>query len=219
MIKAVIFDCDGTIYDNKGVGDTGNIKGIERTFQELKIKAKLPEKKDILKRCGMPNPDFFVGLIPDKYFKSAYPLAYKYTLEEITKLVMAKKGELFNGTVKTLKALKNKSLKLGLVTNCEKDYIRALIDTYSLDRFFDLIMSVEEINGDKGDLIKIGLKKLGIKPKEALVVGDRKSDCDAAKKAGCKSVAVTYGYGSAQELKEADYKINNLNELSEIIKK
>lgn len=217
MIKAIIFDNDGTIYNNRGVGDIGNIKGMKRAFQELNIKAKLPSRGGVMKRYGMPNPEFFIGLIPERYFEKVYPLVYKYTLEEIVKLVRAKKGKLFTGAHETLKTLKGKGLKLGLVTNGEKDYIRALVDTYSLDRFFDLFMSVEEINGDKGDLIKMELNKLGIKPEEALMVGDRKSDIDAARKAGCKSVAITYGYGSKQELKEADFKIKNLKELIKIL--
>lgn len=216
MIKAVILDCDGTIYDVKTVC-MGEITGLRRAFKELGIKARIPNKEDIMSRIGKLKPAFFHGLIPEKYFRMAYKVAYKYTEEDVAELVKAKKGKLYAGAVKTLKQLKKKGIKLGLVTNGGKDYINAVAKTYSLQKVFDIVMSVEEIKGDKGDLVKATLKKLKVKPEEVLVVGDRKSDIAAARKAGCKAVAVTYGYGSKEELKEADYVISDLKQLAGII--
>ncbi|MBI2575231.1 HAD family hydrolase [Candidatus Woesearchaeota archaeon] len=143
-------------------------------------------------------------------------MAYKYTEEDCEGLVRAKKGKLYAGATKTLKQLKKKGIKLCLVTNGGKGYIRAVAGTYSLQKVFDAIMSVEEVKGDKGDLVKAALKRLGVKPKEALMVGDRASDIEAARKAGCKAVAVTYGYGKRDELEGADFVINDLKELAEI---
>ncbi len=215
MIKAVIFDCDGTVYDVKAVY-MGEITGLRRVFKELEIKAGIPNKEDIMSRVGKPKPDFFRGLIPEKYFRQACLLAYKYTEEDSEGLVKAKKGTLYAGTIKTLKQLKKKGIKLGLVTNGGKGYIRAVAGTYSLQNVFDVILSVEEIRGDKGDLVKAALKKLKAKPGEALMVGDRKSDIGAARKVGCKAVAVTYGYGKRGELEGADFVIHDLKELVEI---
>ncbi|MBI2142541.1 HAD family hydrolase [Candidatus Woesearchaeota archaeon] len=216
MIKAIVFDCDGTVYDIKVY--MGEITGLKRAFKELGIKAGVPKKETILGRCGTPKPDFFHGIIPEKYFRQAYRLAYKYTEEDCEGLVKAKKGKLYSGAIKTLKQLKKKGIKLGLVTNGGKGYIRAVAGTYSLQKVFDVVMSVEEVKGDKGDLVKAALKRLGVKPKEALMVGDRKSDIDAARKAGCKTVAVTYGYGSRRELEGADYVISDLKQLMGVMR-
>src|SRR3989338_1280230 len=116
MIKAVIFDCDGTVYDIKTVY-MGEITGLRRAFKELGINAGVPKKEDILKRVGKSKPDFFHGLIPEKYFRQAYPLAYKYTEEDSEMLVRARKGRLYAGAIKTLTQLKKKGIKLGLATN------------------------------------------------------------------------------------------------------
>lgn len=216
MIKAIILDCDGTIYDVKDVY-MGEITGLGRAFRELGIKAGIPKKEDIMRRIGKPKPDFFHGLIPEKYFKMAYSLAYKYTEEDSEGLVKAKKGKLYAGAIKALKQLKKKGIKLGLVTNGGKGYIRAVAETYKLNKVFDAAISVEEIKGDKGDLVKAALKKLKVKADETLVVGDRNSDIEAARKAGCKAVAVTYGFGSKEELQGADFVINDLKELVRIV--
>jgi phosphoglycolate phosphatase len=61
-----------------------------------------------------------------------------------------------------------------------------------------------ELNGkfsDKVELLKHVLKKEKIK--NAYVVGDRGIDIEAAKKAGCISIGVSYGYGTKDELANA----------------
>lgn len=55
--------------------------------------------------------------------------------------------------------------------------------------------------GDKTDVLKHALKKEGLK--KCVVIGDRGVDIQAAKKCGCPSIGVTYGYGTKEELKAA----------------
>ncbi|MBI2133152.1 HAD family hydrolase [Candidatus Woesearchaeota archaeon] len=216
MIKAIVFDCDGTLYS---IGDAieGDLIGIRRAYKELGVSAKVPSKGEFLKRAGYRYPDFFIGLIPNDLFDRAYPLVYKYSVEETVSRVREDKGWLFNNVKVVLANLKSKGIRLGLVTNGTKSYIWAVAQTYALDRIFDVIMSVEEVEGDKGDLLKFELNELKVKPNEAIMVGDRKSDIDAAKKAGCRAVGVTYGYGEEEELKDADFKIRKIEELAGIV--
>ena len=153
MIRAVVFDNDGTIYDNSAVAE-GVRKGIKRAYSELGIKAKIPNKTEIIRRTGMPNPDFFYGIIPEKGFERTYRKVYKYQIEEVIKIVRAKKGKMFQGAKNTFKKLKGMGIKIAVITNGEKDYIRAVAKTHGYGKYFAIIMSVEEINGDKGDLLK-----------------------------------------------------------------
>lgn len=51
---------------------------------------------------------------------------------------------------------------------------------------------------NKTDLLKFVIKKEGAK--QALVIGDRGVDIEAAKKCSCKSIGVSYGYGTKEEL-------------------
>jgi phosphoglycolate phosphatase len=54
---------------------------------------------------------------------------------------------------------------------------------------------------NKTDVLKHAIKKEGIK--KCIVIGDRGVDVEAAKKCGCPSIGVTYGYGTKEELKAA----------------
>ena len=56
----------------------------------------------------------------------------------------------------------------------------------------------------KPELLAMVMRELGAKPEECVMVGDKTSDFEAAKKNGMESVAVAWGYGVPDELAEAD---------------
>ena len=215
-IRLAIFDCDGTIYDGK-LGPEGDLRGLQRVYKELGIKTKLPTKKELMKRMGFPYPDFFKGLIPEEVFLKAYKKAYNYSVDEAAKLILAKKGKLMPGTMAALKKLKKKGLKLGIATNGRTKYLNAVVKAHKLDKIADMHLSFEQVKGDKGDIIFAIMKKLKAKPEETIMIGDRKSDLEAAKKAGCHAIALTNGYGSRKELKGATNIAANMKEACEII--
>ncbi len=219
MIKAVIFDCDGTVYDNCGAGDLGDVLGLKRAYDELGINAELPSKETLMKKMGSPYPVFFKGIIPDESFEDANPLAMKYAVEEAVKLVRAGKGKLYPGAIETMAALRKAGIRMGMATNGNKPYIKAVVETYKLDRLLDIYMSYQEVKGDKGDVVSEELRRLKVRPENALMVGDRKSDMEAARKAGCKATGATYGYGSKEELKDADFMISRITQLPSLVEK
>ena len=51
------------------------------------------------------------------------------------------------------------------------------------------------------------------------MIGDRHSDIEAAKYTGIKSIGVTYGFGSIEEIEDAnpDFVANNVAELHTIL--
>jgi phosphoglycolate phosphatase-like HAD superfamily hydrolase len=59
------------------------------------------------------------------------------------------------------------------------------------------------------------LEALGASPDDCLFVGDSTADMEAARRAGVKACAVTYGYGQPEHLArwEPDFWISDLREL------
>ena len=55
----------------------------------------------------------------------------------------------------------------------------------------------------KGEIIRAVLREHGISAANVVMVGDRRHDIEGARESGVFSVGVTYGYGSATELREA----------------
>jgi phosphoglycolate phosphatase len=56
---------------------------------------------------------------------------------------------------------------------------------------------------DKAELIAWILSRHGLDPSETVMIGDREHDIIAARKNGLRSIGVTYGYGSREELQAA----------------
>ena len=55
----------------------------------------------------------------------------------------------------------------------------------------------------RGELINYIVEIEGLNPATSIMIGDRKHDILGAKKAGLKSVGITWGYGSEEELRSA----------------
>ena len=70
---------------------------------------------------------------------------------------------------------------------------------------FDFISGAEfdGTRSSKWEVIAYAIEQLGIKPDEAILVGDRKYDVLGAKKCGVDCVGVGFGYAEPGELMES----------------
>jgi HAD superfamily hydrolase (TIGR01509 family) len=93
---------------------------------------------------------------------------------------------------------------------------RAVLEQFGLLRYFDHVQGTDGFPCKPApDVILMSLQALGAAPETCLMVGDSPADMEAARRAGVKSCAATYGYGKREELAlwEPDYWIGDLGEL------
>ena len=79
-----------------------------------------------------------------------------------------------------------------------------VLDHLGIRNLFTRVYGAGEISGkttNKVDILKQVLAKEGVR--QGVVIGDRATDIDAAKKCRCTSVGVSYGYGTKEELRAA----------------
>ena len=94
-----------------------------------------------------------------------------------------------------------------------------ILDFFDLSRYFEVIVGSEldGIRSAKGEVIAEVLKQMKIEKKDQCVmIGDRKHDLIGASENGIDSIGVTYGYGSQQELEDANatYIVHSVDSLS-----
>ena len=82
------------------------------------------------------------------------------------------------------------------------------MDYFQLTDYFEEIVG-SEMNGNrtsKSEVIEETLRRLGMSEKrnQVIMVGDKEHDVFGARKADLKCVAVSYGYGSQEELEQAE---------------
>lgn len=108
----------------------------------------------------------------------------------------------FEGITDMFKELKIKDVKIGIVTSNTEENVRLFLNK-------NLITEVDFVHGEKnlfgkGRVIKKLIKRWKLLSDEVLYVGDEVRDIEAARYAGVKTVAVTWGFNSEIRLRQAN---------------
>src|SRR5690606_9429201 len=117
----------------------------------------------------------------------------------------------------TLAELKRRGYRLFVATAKPTVYAKQILEHFDLAQYFTEIYG-SELNGDrtnKGELIEYILAQQQLQADECVMVGDREHDIFGARHNGIDSIAVSYGYGSQQELTLAQpkYQIDSFDQL------
>ena len=121
--------------------------------------------------------------------------------------------ELFEDAEETLKYLKKKGFELGLITGNLKKIAMAKLKLAGIDSYFSFGGFGDNL--DRNDVAMEAIK--GREGSEIFLVGDTPLDIIAGKKIGAKTIGITTGIYSVEELKDvgADMVVNNLKQLGE----
>ncbi|MEO0248647.1 MAG: HAD-IA family hydrolase [candidate division WOR-3 bacterium] len=94
-----------------------------------------------------------------------------------------------------------------------------VLEGLKLSQYFEEVAGVDTFPERKPSPVPIlrMVARFGVRPEEAVVVGDSINDIDAGRAAGTKTVAVTYGYGSPGFSANADFVITEFRQLIEVI--
>ncbi|MBN2076821.1 MAG: HAD-IA family hydrolase [Dehalococcoidales bacterium] len=99
---------------------------------------------------------------------------------------------LYDDVIPVMKKLREKDLKIGLITNLEID-MKPICSGLGLDPYLDFIVTSGEAGSDKPqpEIFQIALKKAGVEASEAVHVGDQyKIDAVGAMNAGIRPVII-----------------------------
>lgn len=197
MLKAVLFDLDGTVLDT--------LPDLNACMNEA------------LKRFGCPPVTMeqsraFVGHGGKQYAAMALPPEKKQEVDAFYALYKAVHMQWDNVRTKPfpqegecLAALKAAGLRLAVVTNKSQGAADVLKDTLLKDYGFAAILGNREgvpVKPDPATTFE-ALRLLGVSPAEAVFVGDGDTDVQTAKNAGMRCISVLWGYRSREQLLEA----------------
>lgn len=211
--KLIIFDLDGTLIDSsRDITEAINYAIIPYGLSPLTT-------KDTIKLVGEGISRLIEKLLSNTVF---------HDNDDVRKVVMERFLEYYSshlldytrdypGVRKTLEELKN--YKKAIISNKREALSRRIIEGLGLDIFFDMIIGSDSTPEKKPSplpILKV-LNEFGLKPDEAIMVGDSNLDIEAGKAAGIKTVSVTYGYRPYDMIKDADYVIDRIEELPGVI--
>ncbi|MFH1134152.1 MAG: HAD-IIIA family hydrolase [Nanoarchaeota archaeon] len=197
MIKAIIFDLDNTLIDFMKMKRLSCEEAISAM-----IDAGLPmEKEPAIKRLfelyeelGIEHQHIFEVFLKEVMGKidwkilAAGVVAYRR--------IKASFLEPYPHTVATLLELKQRGIKLAILSDASNFEAHTRLAAAKLMPFFDVILTHDDTESYKPDekTFLRALKELGVKAEDALMVGDwAERDIDGAKKVGMRTAYAKYG--------------------------
>lgn len=209
-VELIIFDLDGTLVDScrditEALNHCFEQKGISGFCPEEVKKMvgegvnRLIEKALQIKKVSFGMNEMVECFI--NYYKqhiADYSEVYPEVKETLEKLMDFKKA-----------IISNKTTELTIKT----------VECLGLLKYFDFVAGSDFFSERKPSALPIieTIKKFNATAETTLVVGDSEIDIETAKAAGVKSVAVTYGYRQRELLKNADFIIDKISDLINII--
>ncbi|AVX11864.1 phosphoglycolate phosphatase [Stutzerimonas stutzeri] len=98
--------------------------------------------------------------------------------------------------------LRERRVKLAIITNKPAQFIEPLLEEKGLAGYFDWLVGGDTLPQQKPDPAALFwvMDKAGVEPSESLFVGDSRNDVRAAKAATVRCVALTYGYNHGEPI-------------------
>ncbi|MFA5785154.1 MAG: HAD family hydrolase, partial [Phycisphaerae bacterium] len=125
-------------------------------------------------------------------------------------------SQLNDGSARVLDELKKRGIKIGVLTRNRAANARAVAKKHNL--IFDEVLGREEgpVKPNAFGVLEL-CRRFGIEPKEALMVGDYLFDIQCAHQAGATAVLLANHPRADEFAHHADYRIDSLEEILEII--
>lgn len=173
MLKAVLFDFDGTIVDSLHL----HLKAWRKTLAHY---GKNPTDKEIIR---------------DVFYNTYEEIVNKFDISDVDKFTNLywsnidaafEKVKLHKNIVEILEWLKERDIKMVIVSFAESDKVRTHLDRLKLTKYFGFILGPNDVTHPKPhpEIVKKAMKRLGTKQDETLLIGDTEMDTKTGKNAG-----------------------------------
>ena len=213
-----IFDLDGTLIDSVpditlGVNDTLTEFSLPN-FSEDEVRVWVGNGAEKLMERALEASFTKIGEKKDLSFSEVMDSYFKNYRKNLTVNTYA-----YKGVVNALNQLKERNIKMAIVTNKPFDFIAPVLKFIGIKEYFSLWLGADSLPTKKPNpepLLHI-CKELNISPEKAIMVGDSKNDILAAQNAKINSIGLTYGYNYNEPISaySPDIVLDNLSDIAD----
>ena len=208
MVKTIIFDFDGTIADTMPL--------IFKIYNENAKKFGIPR----LSRIQTEKIREMTAKEISKIYKVSL-LKFLFIVTKMRKILNTRidQAELFYGIKEMLKGLRQRGIKIGILSSNSQENIKKFLKTNDL-MLFDFIHSELNIFA-KARALKNLLRRHRLTKENVIYIGDEVRDIEACKKNGVKIIAVSWGFNKKEVLSKNNpsYMVDKPQEILKIVDK
>ncbi len=214
--KAVLWDMDGVLIDSLGF-DVIVVSKIFRKYFGSSVKV----SRQYIKTLFAYDPLTFWQLILKKIAKNPKVIvnssSLKFIHKEYNDLRQATTFRLCPGILKIIMGLKRSGIKQAVVSNNPTKEVKQILKRAGIANKFDWIFGNDiKFQGKllakkpSPDTYLFAIKKMGMIPKECVIIEDSEIGVRAGKSAGCFTVAVATGGATKSQLQKMQPKADKI---------
>jgi len=185
--KLLIFDFDGTIADTLDAG----VMILNKLAAEFGFRPLHPKDMERVRDMRTRQLMKFLGIPARKMSRIA-----RRGSEELYACIHSIQP--LPGMPEALRELQTLGFALGIITSNTEVNVQIFLRSHGLE-LFDFVRCSSKLLG-KARMIRSVIRRQHVRAADILFVGDETRDIEAAKKAGIRIAAVTWGYNSRRSL-------------------
>ncbi|MEI6850610.1 MAG: HAD family phosphatase [Candidatus Saccharibacteria bacterium] len=211
MVKAVIFDMDGVLIDSVELGLLVRKKLLAQYGVDLD---KVPDPQGEAHRAASTRSllasvknHFGIHIDHDEFAKLAREKTHQYLQEQGLSADQ--------GLVSFLEELIQHHIICAIVSSGLREGLDNKLDVLGIRKYFSVIVSGSDVEEHKPspEPYLYAIKKLGLAPKDCVIIEDSLTGVQAGQSAGCKVIGFTQYNNSEEPIPGVAATIKNWNEI------
>lgn len=190
----VIFDIDGTLNMTETYGIAAYHKALEQMGADHFTDEQL---RDRIGATFTEDVKYFFGERAEELIDE-----FSALIEQLWFAEVEEKAQLFPGVLQMLHSLKENGHQLAICSNATEEEIAVILKALRIEQEFEHVQGITP-EDSKADSLRVLLQR--VQPEQAVMVGDRFYDMQAANGNHIPFIGCLYGYGAERELDAARY--------------
>jgi phosphoglycolate phosphatase-like HAD superfamily hydrolase len=206
--RLIIFDLDGTLVNAyPAIAESFNYAMKETGYRPQKINV-------IRKSVGWGDRNLLKPFVAKKDLDKVLSIYRKHH-----KQALLSGSRVFPRAYRVMGYLKNRGYKLAVASNRPTCFVKILIRHLKLDKYLDYVLCADKLRHMKPhpEILNKIMRRFRVKPDRTIFVGDMFIDAQTGRRAKVKTVMLTTGSSTREELaREKPYRI--IGRLSDLMK-